>query len=318
MACATHDHVCDRRAGRCIFLSSAQCFSTNVRSFYQESGLHQPASRQPHGTNSMKREFRSDCADFTDGGLFVQRWSPATLHSEHAPRAPILLFHDSLGCVAVWRDFPERLAEATGREVIAYDRLGFGRSSPRHDMLPHSFVEDEGRVVLPALLEVLGVGAFVAMGHSVGGGMAVAAAAAAGAHCVALITMAAQSFVEEQTVRGVREAKSNFASPEQLARIARHHGDKAAWVLHAWVDTWLHQDFAHWSLDALAEQVYCPALIIHSDDDEYGSLTHPMRLLRHLRGPSRQLIVPGGGHMPHRVQELVVLASIHETLAPLT
>lgn len=251
------------------------------------------------------------------GQHFVQRWSTAALQHGNVPRAPILLFHDSLGCVALWREFPERLAEATGRDVIAYDRLGFGRSSPRHDVLPHSFVEDEGRVVVPAFLDVLGVQNFVAMGHSVGGGMAVAAAAA-GARCVALITMAAQSFVEEQTAHGVREAKSNFAVPEQLARIARHHGDKAAWVLQAWVDTWLHPDFAHWSLDEIAEQVRCPALVIHSDDDEYGTLAHPMRLLRHLRGPSHQLTVPNGGHLPHRTNETMVLSAVQGFLAPLT
>jgi hypothetical protein len=34
-------------------------------------------------------------------------------------------------------------------------------------------------------------------------------------------------------------ARDNFAQPGQLERLARYHGDKAAWVLSAWVDTWL-------------------------------------------------------------------------------
>lgn len=251
------------------------------------------------------------------GQLFVQSWSPAVLRDEHTSRIPIVLFHDSLGCVALWRDFPALLAAATSRRVIAYDRLGFGRSSARQDVLAHSFVEDEGREVVPRLLTALGVQTFVAMGHSVGGGMAVAAAATHMARCTALITMAAQSFVEDRTVAGVREARASFEAPEQLARIARHHGDKAEWVLHAWVDTWLHPDFASWSLDALAEQVHCPALVIHSDNDEYGSLAHPMRLLRHLRGPSRQFTVPGGGHVPHRTESAAVLNAVQDLLAPL-
>ncbi|WP_291159844.1 alpha/beta fold hydrolase [Gemmatimonas sp. UBA7669] len=255
--------------------------------------------------------------DVAGGRLFVQSWSPAVLHADHTPRAPIVLFHDSLGCVALWREFPALLAATTSRRVIAYDRLGFGQSSARHDVLAHSFVEDEGREVVPRLLTALGVETFVAMGHSVGGGMAVAAAAAHRARCTALITMAAQSFVEDRTVAGVREARASFAAPEQLARIARHHGDRAEWVLHAWVDTWLHPDFATWSLDALAEQVHCPALVIHSDNDEYGSLAHPMRLLRHLRGPSRQLTVPGGGHLPHRTEPAAVLNAVQDLLAPL-
>ncbi|MEQ9510813.1 MAG: alpha/beta hydrolase, partial [Alloalcanivorax xenomutans] len=62
----------------------------------------------------------------SQGRLFVKRWTPKNI----ATPTPIVLFHDSLGCVALWRDFPQQLAGVTGREVIAYDRLGFGQSDP--------------------------------------------------------------------------------------------------------------------------------------------------------------------------------------------
>ena len=45
-----------------------------------------------------------------------------------SPKPPIVLFHESLGCIELWRDFPRKLSQITGREVIAYDRLGFGQS----------------------------------------------------------------------------------------------------------------------------------------------------------------------------------------------
>ncbi|MGH8437583.1 MAG: alpha/beta fold hydrolase [Pseudomonas sp.] len=48
----------------------------------------------------------------------------------------MVLFHDSLGCIALWRDFPQQLSEATGREVVAYDRLGFGQSDEYPGRLP--------------------------------------------------------------------------------------------------------------------------------------------------------------------------------------
>ncbi|MPM72091.1 hypothetical protein SDC9_119064 [bioreactor metagenome] len=53
------------------------------------------------------------------GQLHAQSWSPATQHG-----SPVILLHDSLGCVALWRGFSERLAEAMGRQINAYDRLG--------------------------------------------------------------------------------------------------------------------------------------------------------------------------------------------------
>ena len=42
----------------------------------------------------------------------------------------IVFLHDSLGSVQLWRDFPEKLAEATQCNVLVYDRLGYGKSFP--------------------------------------------------------------------------------------------------------------------------------------------------------------------------------------------
>ncbi|MBL0939152.1 MAG: alpha/beta hydrolase [Gemmatimonadaceae bacterium] len=250
------------------------------------------------------------------GQLFVQDWYPEA--SRIVPGlSPILLHHDSLGCVALWRDFPQQLANATGRRVIAYDRLGFGQSTPRTERAPNSFVHDEGAIIVPLLREALGLDRFVVMGHSVGGGMSVATAAAAGDVCDALITMAAQSWVEDRTAEGVRAARVSFAEPGQMERLARYHGARAPWVLSAWIDTWLHESFANWSLDDLLPRVQCPALIMHGDSDEYGSVAHPARIARQLTTPREVIILEGVGHVPHREQPDVVLSHVARFLAQL-
>ena len=38
----------------------------------------------------------------------------------------IVMLHEGLGCIALWRDFPARLAAATGCGVFAYSRAGYG------------------------------------------------------------------------------------------------------------------------------------------------------------------------------------------------
>lgn len=243
------------------------------------------------------------------GGLFVRKWSPV-----QAQGSPIVLFHDSLGSVELWRGFPSALAARTGRVVFAYDRLGFGRSDPRDDTLGMGFIADEASTFFPALREQLGIGRFIAFGHSVGGGMAVHSAARCADDCAALITESAQTFVEERTLQGIRQATTLFADPAQVERLGKYHGAKARWVLDAWIDTWLSPGFADWSLDAVLPQVKCPVLAIHGADDEYGSPRHPERIGKLAHGPARVEVMPDTRHMPHREREAVVLDLVAEFL----
>ncbi|AWK85569.1 alpha/beta fold hydrolase [Azospirillum thermophilum] len=236
--------------------------------------------------------------DGAGGRLFVRRWS--TGGAEGAGLPPVILLHDSLGCVELWRDFPARLAGATGRTVVAYDRLGFGRSDPHPGRLDLTFVRDEARGAFSTLCARLGIGDFVVFGHSVGGGMAVGVAGAFPERCRALVTVSAQAFVEDRTTEGIREAKRGFDQPGQMDRLRRYHGEKAQWVLDAWVETWLSPQFASWTLDGDLPAVRCPALIIHGDQDEYGSTSHPERLAALTAGPATVGILPGCGHVPHR------------------
>lgn len=242
------------------------------------------------------------------GSIYARCWTPAT--SLATASSPIVLFHDSLGSVELWRDFPERLAQATGSTVIAYDRLGFGRSDPFPGSLPVSFIRDEAQTTFRALREHLGLESFIALGHSVGGCMAVATAARYPDHCKGLITESAQAFVEERTLDGIRQAQRAFAEPGQVDRLKRYHGDKAAWVLSAWIDTWLSSTFADWRLDDDLRGVHCPLLALHGDNDEYGSVIHPQRIAELVAGPSASKVFAGCGHVPHKEMGDAVLATI--------
>lgn len=247
------------------------------------------------------------------GWLFVRTWSPAT--SGHL--APIVLLHDSLGSVALWRGFPAALCLATGRRVIAYDRLGFGRSSAHPGALALDFVSSEAGGDFHAVTQHLGLSHFIAFGHSVGGGMAVHGAARFGAACIALVTESAQAFVEDRTLAGIEAARLSFEDAAQVARLAKYHGDKARWVLDAWIGSWLHPDFSTWSLEPVLPQVRCPALVLHGSDDEFGSPRHPA-LIAGLIGPKAQLeVMAGTGHVPHREREAEVVGRMRAFVAAL-
>lgn len=241
------------------------------------------------------------------GRIHARHW-PGGAAAEGA--APIVLLHDSLGCVDLWRDFPANLARATGRAVIAYDRLGFGQSDPHPGRLRADFVGSEAEDAFAALADHYGLSRLIAFGHSVGGGMAVSIAAAFPQRCIGVITESAQEFVEDRTLEGIRAASEQFKDPAQLDRLKRYHGDKAQWVLDAWVKTWQSPEFANWNLDAALPRVTSPLLAIHGENDEYGSMLHPEKLVALAGGPAAILRLPGCGHVPHREREDAVLDAV--------
>ena len=251
-------------------------------------------------------------APSAEGRVFVRRWPV-----EGSGRAPIVLLHDSLGSVAQWRDFPSKLAQATSREVIAYDRLGFGQSDPRDELPSPAFVREEASSSFAGVRDALQLQHFVLFGHSVGGAMALEIAAAEGARCVGVVSESAQAFVEPRTRTVIRDAKAAFASDAQMARLQRWHGDKARWVLEAWTEVWLDASFDDWSLRDCLPRVHCPVLAIHGDGDEYGSLAFPRTIADGVAGPARMVALQGCGHVPHREQEAVVFEIVTEFLATL-
>jgi pimeloyl-ACP methyl ester carboxylesterase len=241
--------------------------------------------------------------------LYVKIWTPEAVRG-----APILLFHDSLGCTSLWRSFPAALAAVAGREVIAYDRLGFGLSDPRGDKLARDFVVEEGREAAPRLLDALGVDRFVALGHSVGGGMAAEAGAAAGERCEAVVSVSALAFVDERGRMGIRRESAGFRAPGGLRGLARHHGDKARWVLDAWADTWLSPAFDDYNFDAALAACLCPVLALQGDRDDYGGREHPARIAAAARR-GRMAMIADCGHFPHREREGLLAASVAGFLA---
>lgn len=245
------------------------------------------------------------------GRMFARAWTPF----EPARGAPIVLIHDSLGCVELWRDFPQKLSASTQRQIIAYDRLGFGRSDPRSDALRASFVREEAQIYMPHLLRYFQIERFVPFGHSVGGGMAICCGADLPGACVAVVTESAQMFAEDRTLHAIAAAKIEYAKPERFEKLQRYHGAKTSWVLRAWTDTWLSAEFASFSVRQELRTLQCPLLALHGEFDEFGSLEH-LRVARDLSvGAVTTRELAGLGHVPHREAPQLVLQAVTQFIA---
>ncbi|NQY89818.1 MAG: alpha/beta hydrolase [Colwellia sp.] len=229
------------------------------------------------------------------GTIYIKKWLPDVIKCT----SPIVLMHDSLGCVDLWKNFPEQLSRSLSCIVIAYDRLGFGRSSVNKNTPSINFIWDEADFYFPDIKKYCQFNQYYLFGHSVGGAMSIGIAAA-DKECIGVVTESAQSFVEEMTIKGIQEAQSLFELPEQMTRLKKWHGDKASWVLNAWIDVWLSPEFSSWSLESRLAKVTCPVLVLHGDKDEYGSIAFPEYIAGNVSGKSEMIILENCGHVPHK------------------
>jgi pimeloyl-ACP methyl ester carboxylesterase len=226
---------------------------------------------------------------------------------------PLVLLHEGLGSVGLWRRFPQQLAEATGRRVIAYSRFGHGRSqSPATPRTPQ-FFHEEALDVLPDLLAQRDATDPILVGHSDGGSIALIHA---GHRSVTgLVTLAAHVFVEDVSLLAIADARRAFNNDDLRERLARHHDDPDA-AFHGWCDVWLDPAFAAWDLAADVALVTAPTLVIQGRDDAYGTLAQVDRIANSVRGPVTRLVLPCG-HSPHLERPDDVVTAITEFAAPL-
>ena len=228
-------------------------------------------------------------------------------------RPTIVMLHEGLGSVFMWRDFPARVAAATQCGVLAYSRYGHGASDALREPRKVSFMHHEARVVLPDLLEALHIEQPVLLGHSDGGSIALIYAALAfaqppAAQPCALILEAPHVFVEDLTVKSIAKLRDAYASTDLRMKLGRHH-DHLDEMFVEWTKVWLDPKFRDWNIEDELPKVHCPVLIIQGTDDEYGTMAQVASIRRGVKNATT-LLLPECGHSPHRDQPDATLEAI--------
>lgn len=222
-------------------------------------------------------------------------------HEEQDGQKPVLVFlHEALGHIRMWKDFPERLALATGLDVLVYERLGYGESSPITLPRADDYLVPEGEQRLGDVLDAAGVGNVILVGHSDGGTIALIGAAALGHRVAAIMTEAAHIYADELTLTGIREAVHVYATTNLKERLARYHGDRTDLLFRAWSETWL-RDSCHQNMDfrPWLKNIHCPALIMQGEQDQYGEPEQVTRICEGIGVSAEACFMPGCAHIPH-------------------
>lgn len=222
---------------------------------------------------------------------------------------PTLVFlHEGLGCIEMWKDFPDLLVAATGCRGLIYDRPGYGRSEASEGPRDLQYFENEAYRILPTLLSACGVTNPILIGHSDGGTIALLHA---GRFAVrGIVTEAAHVFVEPESLAGVAAAKEAWQNEAFRQRLARYHGDGTATMFAAWADMWSAPWFRDWNMESELFSIEAPVFALQGIDDEYGTPDQVDAINRGVGGTVQMLLVPDCGHAPHIQVRDTVLAEM--------
>jgi pimeloyl-ACP methyl ester carboxylesterase len=228
---------------------------------------------------------------------------------------PALVFlHEGVGCIALWRSFPEEVRVASGDPMtVLYSRAGYGHSDPVALPRPVTYMHDEADRVLPEILDHFDVERCVLIGHSDGASIALLAAggmARTASRIAGLVLLAPHVFVEDVTIHAIEAARNMYRTTDLRRRLARYHDhvDTAFW---GWNDVWLSPGFRGWDITDRLEGITCPVALVQGRTDEYGTTAQLDAIAAGVRGPVDLTVIDGVGHAPHlEAREQTVAATV--------
>lgn len=224
----------------------------------------------------------------------------------------LILLHEGLGSVSLWRDFPQQLAAATGWGVLAYSRAGYGMSDLADLPRPLDYMSIEATVVLPEVLDAVGLKQGVLLGHSDGATIAaIYAGHVADKRLLGIALMAPHFFTEPVGLQAIAEAKIAYDTGMLRQRMAKYHRDPDN-TFRGWNDSWLHPDFERWNVASVLNTINVPVLAIQGKQDQYGTLRQLEEI--ELRCPTNvnTLVLDDCRHSPFLDQPQAVISGTAE------
>ena len=211
----------------------------------------------------------------------------------------IVMLHEGLGCVALWRDFPSRLAQATGMGVFAWSRAGYGKSGPVPLPRPLDYMTREAMEMLPQILDGIGFKRGILLGHS--DGASIAAIYAGGVEDFrvrGLVLIAPHFFTEQVGLDAIAAARTAYDSGDLRSKLARYHANVDN-AFRGWNDAWLDPGFRDWNISDAIDYWRIPVLAVQGDEDQYGTLAQISEIEGRIYSPLDKLILMGCRHSPH-------------------
>ena len=214
--------------------------------------------------------------------------------------ATIVMLHEGLGSAALWGDFPDRLATATGCGVLVYSRAGYGASSPVGLPRPLEYMHIEALEVLPKVLERIGFRRGLLVGHSDGASIAAIYAGGVQDHRIRALSLIAPHFiVEDVSVASIAAIKATYEQRDLRKKLSRWHSDVDN-AFYGWNGAWLDPKFRDWDISEYLAYIRVPVQIVQGHGDQYGTLRQVEVARQECYCPVDVAMIADAAHSPHR------------------
>lgn len=233
-------------------------------------------------------------------------------------RPTIIFLHDSLGCIELWRDFPQKLGELTNCNVLVYDRQGYGKSCDFTNSKRDNYYMEKEADILIDLLDFWEIDKPILFGHSDGGSIALIAGGKYPNKIKGILTEGAHIFVEDETLVGIKQAIELYQTTDLKSKLEKYHGVKTEEMFWAWAKTWTTNEFRTWNIESFLSTIQCNSLIIQGEEDEYGTIEQVNRIVNQTKGKATKLILPKIKHSPHKENPEFILTKSTEFINQLT
>jgi alpha-beta hydrolase superfamily lysophospholipase len=201
----------------------------------------------------------------TDHGLAYTVWMPA---GEAPPRGGVVILHGAGSCKENHHDFA-RAVIALGLAAIVFDQRGHGQSERSMD----GRALDDVATMASLLRDRIGSGGapLALRGSSMGGYLAILAAAGVGARAVVAICPASTEGLRRGLAANTLDLDADRDALDAL--LATH------------------------DLGLAVAELRVPLLVLHAQGDEQVPIEHSRELATQMRAPGSRLIaIPGGHH----------------------
>ena len=209
----------------------------------------------------------------------------------------IVLLHEGLGCIEMWKDWPKKLADRVKVNLVVYSRLGMGQSSKEEKKKNINFMNEESIYYLPKIIYSYCKDEPILLGHSDGASISIIYAGNK-LPCKGIILEAPHVMVEKITINEIKNIKKkwkNSALKEKLKKYHKYPSD----AFFSWCNVWLSKEFVNWNIASLVKNITCPILLIQGSEDQYGTLKQIDLIKRNYLSQVNELILKNCKHSPH-------------------